>query len=180
MRIDSFLALRRWQPDRFQAQPQGRGNEFGDPAACLDEAGNVHWAAVIWGSNFQPTGRVVVDGIELQQRGMSGNLDWLPELCWVRGRGLVLAIAGPNGLAQVGEVRGDQLALLAELPSVPPAYGLPPPTHLASSGESFYAATSEGLWAWYVPTKVPAWSASAAWAVALGMFVLARRRRRGR
>jgi hypothetical protein len=184
MGIEQFRSTGAWNPSGSQYQVGEARHGFGDPTACLDESGDAHWAAVIWNhrtSPSRPTGRVVVDGVELVQRGMAGPVDWHPELCWVRGRGLVLAIAGQSGNALVGEVRGNQFVQIAELPSVAPALAAPPPTHITSLGESYYVSTSEGLWAHHVIPPVPALQGLWLWAAAPGLpmvLVLRRPRRR--
>jgi hypothetical protein len=184
MDLAAFQAQRVWNPTRLQYATGEPKIGWGDPAVCLDEAGIVHWASVLWDNSVafhaKPTGRILVDDVELVQRGMTGEVDWQPELVWVRGRGLVMTIAGPAGTALVGEVHGNQFVQLAELPSVAPAFSRRPPTHLASVGASYFVATSEGLWAHDVRPPVPAWSPIAGWiaAAALALVALALGRRR--
>jgi hypothetical protein len=136
MDIRALKSQRRWRPNRRQWAPEERGYFYGDPSACLDEAGRPHFAAMIWDNRDQPTGRVVVDGIELGQRGQASY--WLPQLTHVAGRGRVVAMLGENGAVQLGQVQGGQFSLLAEVPGREAG--------LASSGSNLYVSTSDGLW----------------------------------
>jgi hypothetical protein len=169
MPIERLRSSRRWEPAVQEFKPVG--SEFGplyyeNPAACLDETGALHWASVLWWAQWDvPSGRIVVDGVELEHRGMEERVDWLAELACVQGRGLVLTISGESGAVEVGEVQGSQFHVLAALPSVPPRFGAPPPTQIASDGESFYVSTSEGLWAHQVARRVCALSGVVSWLV---------------
>jgi hypothetical protein len=135
-----------WLPAvRRQYQLGASEPHYGEPSACLDQNGAVHWASAAWNGS-QMTGAIHVDGVELTVRGRSGSVYWLPALACVAGHGLALAVPAPSGQAHVGLVRGEDLLTLAELPSVPPAYSQAPPLFVASSGPSLYIATGHGLW----------------------------------
>jgi hypothetical protein len=136
MLVDRFLAQKRWTPQRWQYGRDERGFYYGDPTATLDPNSRVHWAATIWNDRDQPTGRIVVDGVELNVRGPATY--WLPELTWVQGRGLVLSMVGASGRVEVGRVQGRQFQRLASLPGEE--------AKLASHGRNFYVSTSAGLW----------------------------------
>ncbi len=137
-----------WSPSRSQAQPSERGFYYGDPTACLDDGGALHWAAVIWNRDDQPTGRVVVDGMELDVSASSQY--WLPSLRYVSNLGLVLGIEGGSGKVEIGLVNGASFEVLASLPGSTP--------RLAARGASFYVATSEGMWGYFVAEPVGNWS----------------------
>lgn len=148
MDLEQLAAIGKWLPSRIEEHIWPESDRFyGNPVACLDEEGRIHWAAALWVTGVDvPSGRVVVDGVELDHRGLLDLVDWLPDLVWVQGRGLVLSMAGEEGEAEIGEVLGEEFRLIATLPSVDPAFGVPPPTHLASYGLNLYVATSDGLW----------------------------------
>jgi hypothetical protein len=180
MDLETFRRTKVWSPAKRDQYLAGIPEpHYGDVAVCLDGAGGVHWTAVLWNQG-DITGRIVVDDVELANvRGRGGAVDWRPQMAWVRGRGLVITLAGTNGAAVVGEVHGNQFRQLAELPSDPPGLGAQPPTFVAAHGESFYVSTSHGLWGHVVAERVPAGTGLAAAAAALlaAMGALLARRR---
>lgn len=143
MNTADLRASGRWTPLRKQSAPSQRGYYYGDPSAVLDPNGRPHFIATIWNDLDQPTGRFAINGIEAAERGAASY--WLPQMTWVEGRGMVIAIQAQNGNVLVGFCDGRGLVSIAELPGRD--------FQLAAFKRNLYVSTSDGLWSFPTPAS---------------------------